>query len=112
LPAIDRDNGAQRYGAVLSELKRRGLFPALPFGSEMTEHEIVLARALRGLKEKIESARGTLEAMAEAVVDGSSDAELQPYLERMGLANPQTLMETVYQRLLSAELRQVLTHAI
>jgi acyl-CoA hydrolase len=111
LPAIDRHNEPQRYGSILKEFKQRGLFPALPFGSEMTEHEIVLARALRGLKEKIESTRGTLEAMAEAVVDGSSDAELQPYLERMGLADPQTLMETVYQRLLSAELRQVLTRS-
>ena len=76
-----------------------------PLG-KLTEQEIVLGRALRNLKGKIESASGALEAVAEAVVDGAIHEDVLPYLERMGLAEPQSLKETVFQRLLAAELRQ------
>jgi acyl-CoA hydrolase len=108
LPAMHCENRAARYSSVLQQWRARGLFPAFPFGTELTEQEIVLARALRGLKEKIESKKGTLEAMAEAVVEGSSGADVEPYLERMGLLDPQNLKEVAYQRLLAAELRRAI----
>jgi acyl-CoA hydrolase len=108
LPAAHRQNTQESYAPVLAQLRARGLFPAFPFGSELTEQEIVLGRALRALQAKIESKKGTLEAMAEAVVDGAIDDDVRPYLERMGLGDPQTLKDTVYQRLLAAELRQAL----
>jgi hypothetical protein len=109
VPALHCQNHAECYATILSQLKRRGLFPAYPFGTELTEHEIVLAQALRALKGKIESKMGALAAMADAVLDGTLDVDVQPYLERMGLADPQNLEQTAYQRLLTAELRQILT---
>lgn len=108
LPEAHRHNHVERYRDELARWKKRGLFPAFPFGSELTEYEITLAGALRALKEKIESTKGTLEALAEAAVDGELGDDVLPYLERMRLADPQTLKETLYQRLLAAELRQLL----
>jgi acyl-CoA hydrolase len=109
LPARYAHNHPEGYQVPLAELKQRGLFPAYPFATELSAQEIVLGRALRALKDKIESKKGALEAMAEAVVDGALGDDVRPYLERMGLGDPQNLKETLYQRLLAAELRQVIT---
>jgi len=108
IPSRLAHNSPESYRAPLAKLKARGLFPPFPFGTELTEQEIVLSRALRTLKDKTESKKGALEAAAEAVVDGSLGPDVAPYLERMGLANPQNLKETMYQRLLAAELRALL----
>lgn len=111
LGTFERSNLPERYGRALSGLKAKGHFPAFPFGTDLTAEEIVLGRALRSLKEKIDSARGTIEAMAEAVVDGSLDDDVLPYLERMGLAEPDGLKETLYARLVAAEVRAQLQPA-
>lgn len=105
IPAEHCDNTADVYAERLGELKQQGMFPTFPFGTELTDEEIVLGKALRTLKGKIEKASGALEAMADAVFDGGIHPDVAPYLARMGLDAPTTLKETVYQRLLAAELR-------
>jgi acyl-CoA hydrolase len=107
LPEQHGYNDAPRYRRKLAELRERGYFPAYPFGSDLTEQERVLARALTELKDKIESTGGKLEVLADALLDGALHDDVQPYLERMGLAAPNTIKETIYQRLLAAELRQL-----
>jgi hypothetical protein len=42
------------------------------------------------------------------VVEGGEGDDVRPYLERMQLLAPQSLKDKAYQRLLAAELRQVL----
>jgi acyl-CoA hydrolase len=107
VPELHRDNRPEGYKAVLESFRERGYFPAYPFGSDLTEQERVLAKALGNLKGKVESMTGKLELL-EGALDGSpvSDA-IAPYLERMGLSEPATLKETLYQRLLIAELRNL-----
>jgi len=105
IPAEHSNNTAEVYEEKLATLKTDGLFPAFPFGTELTDEEVVLGRALKVLKRKIESTTGALEALADGVVDGAIHGDVRPYLERMGLHEPSTLKETVYQRLLAAELR-------
>ncbi|MGD8862070.1 MAG: acetyl-CoA hydrolase/transferase C-terminal domain-containing protein [Myxococcales bacterium] len=102
------DNLPEHYGPVLEEFRARGYFPKFPFGTDLTEEEIVLGGALRALKAKIESARGAIEVLGEAVVDGAVDDEVLPYLKRMGLDEAHDLKETLYQRLLAAEVRRAL----
>jgi acyl-CoA hydrolase len=108
LPLAERANQPDSYQSVLARLKREGLFPAFPFGTELTDHEIVLGRALRALQSKIGSAEGAIEAFADAVTSGAQDEDVRPYLERMGLADPQGVKESAYQRLLAAEIRHLL----
>jgi len=105
---VHTENLPESYEAVLGEAKKEGLFPAFPFGTDLTEDEIVLGRALKALKAKIESVRGAVEILAEAVVEGSVGDDVRPYLERMGLPEPENLMERLYRRLLVAELREIL----
>jgi acyl-CoA hydrolase len=100
-------NDAPRYRRKLAELRERGFFPAYPFGSDLTEQERMLARALTELKDKIESTGGKLEVLADALLDGALHEDVLPYLARMGLASSNTIKETIYQRLLVAELRQL-----
>jgi acyl-CoA hydrolase len=108
LPAEARDNLPSHYAPVLARFRRRGLFPEYPFGTEFTAEELVLMRALRGMQAKVDSAKGAIEALADAVVEGGEGDDVRPYLERMQLLAPQSLKDKAYQRLLAAELRQVL----
>jgi acyl-CoA hydrolase len=107
LPAIHAENRPSKYADLLEPFKRRGLFPRFPFGTEMDQHETVLAQALQGLKESLQSKRHALRAGAAALV-ASPARDLKPYLERMGLAHPRSLREHAYQRLLVGELRRAL----
>ena len=107
IPMQHRDNRPESYKAVLESFRERGFFPAYPFGSDFTEQERVLARALGNLKQKVESMTGKLELLEGALDSNSVPDALRPYVERMGLASPGTLKESLYQRLLVAELRQL-----
>jgi hypothetical protein len=107
LPEQHGYNDVPRYRRKLTELRERGYFMPYPFGSDLTELERVLGKALTELKDKIESTGGKLEVLADALLDGALHEDVQPYLERMGLSSPHTIKETLYQRLLAAELRQL-----
>jgi len=104
---VHRDNRPEAYKAVLESFRERGYFPAYPFGSDLTEQERVLARALGSLKGKVDSMTGKLELLEGALDGGAVPAAIAPYLERMGLSEPSSLKETLYQRLLIAELRNL-----
>jgi acyl-CoA hydrolase len=108
LSEAHRSNLPVHYEHALARWKREGLFPAFPFGTDLTDQEIVLGRALRALQRKIETTAGTIEALADAVTSGAEDDEVRPYLERMGLLDAQGLKEVAYRRLLAAELRPLL----
>jgi acyl-CoA hydrolase len=107
LPELHRDNRPESYKAVLESFRERGFFPAYPFGSDLTDEERVLAKALGNLKGKVESMTGKLELLEGALDASAVPSAILPYVERMGLSEPSTLKETLYQRLLIAELRQL-----
>jgi hypothetical protein len=83
------------------------LFSRFPFGTEMNQHEVVLAQALRALKDTLQSKPRALRVAAAALTHRPGD-ELRPYLKRMGLSHPRNAREFVYQRLLAVELRRLL----
>jgi hypothetical protein len=103
-----RHNFPATYTAVIERFRARGLFPRFPFGTELTEHEQVLGRALGALRDKLASRSGAVQVALAAAVDGSDEPALHPYLERMGLHEPHTALEHTYRRLLAAELRKQL----
>ena len=108
IPDAFRSNVSESYEKPLARAKKEGLVPTFPFGTELTDEEVVLAGALKRLKAKIGSTPGALEALLDAAVEGSVHEDVAPYLRRMGLEHPTTLRETLYQRLLVAELRHVM----
>jgi acyl-CoA hydrolase len=94
---------AQRFAAW----RRQDLFGELPFGSDLTHEEVVLAKALKKLAARIGSWGGRALLALDALRSGTRE-DLQPYLQRMALANASTLNERLQRRLLSSALRNVL----
>ncbi|HEX7476671.1 MAG TPA: acetyl-CoA hydrolase/transferase C-terminal domain-containing protein [Polyangiales bacterium] len=100
-----RRNFPDSYARALRELRAPGLFPAFPFGTDLTPDEIRLGRALRLLKAKLGSKAGLAQAIASAATHGTPASDVESLLRRMDLHAPSTLKERLYQRLLTAALR-------
>ena len=88
----------------MAEFRKVGLFPKVPFGTDFTTEELVLGKALKGLKKKASSKLQIIQLLLRA--PSPSQRELQPYLARMGLESPHGLEERLYARLLRAQLQQ------
>ena len=88
-----------RLARAFAPLRAAGLFSSFPFGTDLTREEIVLARALRRLEEATFGSWRKLATLAHAAVGRATCATSQPYLERMGLAEPDTFAERLTARL-------------
>jgi len=107
IPEAHRSNFPERYGAVVAELAAEGAFPAFPFGTDLTEEEKVLGRALKSLARKTSTRRGIVRTVVASFASRAQGADVAPYLARMGLDRVEGAMERVYRRLLAAELRAI-----
>jgi hypothetical protein len=107
IPEAHRSNRPEVLEQRFALPRARGLFSEFPFGTDLTQEEVVLAKALRHLKQKTEGGWSKLRAvLAAAAVRGVPDS-LRPYLERMGLSAPTTRSEWLWQRLLVNELKDL-----
>jgi acyl-CoA hydrolase len=106
LPELHRHNVLSQRELALRAFRAQGLFPPFPFGTELTDQEVELSRALRALKDRMGSLGGEIGALTSAATTGGADEDVQSLLERMGLGDPQGVQETLYARLLAAELRR------
>jgi acyl-CoA hydrolase len=107
IPEAWRRHRPECLEQALAPLKRAGLLPTFPFGSDFTEVEQQLLPALGWLKERGATWRGRL-AVAKALVqrlDGPTMSEAAA-LERMQLAEPGGLGERLQRRLVLAALRR------
>jgi acyl-CoA hydrolase len=105
LPERAHQNTPERLATVFDKLEADGLCPPFPFGTDLTDDEIVVGAALKRLKKKMASTGGALAAVARALGGGRVADDVLPYLGRMGLDSAQGLKEKLYQRILAAELR-------
>jgi hypothetical protein len=106
VPTEHLANTAATLEHVFTKLRREGLFPPFPFGTDLTPVEIELGRALRALKERTGSLQGEVLALTGAATHGSAGPDVDVFLRRMGLDDPSGVEETLYARLLAAELRR------
>ncbi|RJG19403.1 acetyl-CoA hydrolase/transferase family protein [Alcanivorax profundi] len=81
-------------------------FPLFPLGSDFTDTEQRLLKALTWLKEKV-SHKEYLELGRDALFNEGSEAEFERELERMDMKTPEGVREHVYQRLLLTALEAV-----
>ena len=88
--------------------RKEGLFPRFPFGTDFTEEERVVGKALKSLKSKTRSKGILLKLLIKAMFTLNIPAAQKPYLERMKLWQPKNLEERLYRNLLSNELQTVL----
>lgn len=103
IPNEFTNNSPGALAKALKPSKQAGWFPAFPFGTDLTDTELTLAKALKGVAARVEGKKMPLKAMWRAwrtVVP----AEAKPFLERMQLMQPAGFKNTLAQRLIVAEL--------
>jgi acyl-CoA hydrolase len=100
IPDQCRGNQPEKADAVLVPYRARGLFPAFPFGTDLTHEEVVLRQALERLKWMATHKRPSLLSASELSKVAFVPENARRYLERMGLDAPQTLKQRALQRAL------------
>jgi hypothetical protein len=108
IPEAARANTPERLAKKFAPWRERGLFAELPFGTDFTADELLIAKALRNLQAQAQSWPGRLSALAAAIFNGSAIPAVQSHLVRMGLDKPGSPAQTVQRRLLIAALRKIL----
>ncbi|MDZ4348677.1 MAG: acetyl-CoA hydrolase/transferase C-terminal domain-containing protein [Xanthomonadaceae bacterium] len=101
-PDAWRQNTPERLAELLRPYRSNGLLPDYPMGSDFTEVEQRLVRALSWLKERTATRAGKARLLARAAFDrGGDDREA---LQRMDLSAPTGMAERIEARLLKIAL--------
>jgi acyl-CoA hydrolase len=108
VPDAARNNHPQYLEQRFTPWRTRGLFEDLPFGSDITPEEVVLAKALRGLQTATHSWSGKAGAALRALLADTSAPQLRPYLARMGLAQPRSFGERLQRGLVANAVTEAL----
>ena len=100
IPERFRRNLPERLEEILAPFRERGLFTPFPFGTDFTPEELVLGKALRGLKERMTGGSpGEPSPLEAAMAVDSVPEAAKPYLARMQLDAPADEQETMMQKL-------------
>lgn len=105
VPPQHRNNLPESYAKRLAAWRTLGLFPAYPFGTDLTVEEQVLTAALQKLQESLKTPKKLLRTAVTAAAEGGATPELEPLLKRMQLDEPKSAKEHLYRRLVIAALR-------
>ncbi len=98
-PSADgQRNTAAAVSASLAPFRQSGLLPDYPLGSDFTEVEQHLVKALGWLKQNTQTPMAKLRTVLAAVAQPAGDGD-QAYLQRMGLEAPKTFGERIEARL-------------
>jgi acyl-CoA hydrolase len=108
IPDTARNNHPQRLRERFAPWRARDLFEDLPFGSDITPEEVVLAKALRGLQAATHSVPGKVSATLRALFADATAPRLQPYMARMALTTPQSFGERLQRGLVAVAVEEVL----
>ena len=98
-----RHNHAGEISRKLGKYKQRGLFNSFPFGTDFSDEEIFVGRALKILKKKKQKPLLMIVTILKALLSKVDRKPYQKYLERMQLAKTRGLEEKLYQKLLVYE---------
>jgi acyl-CoA hydrolase len=108
IPDAHRRNTPAALSDALAAHRGAGLFSAFPFGTDFTAEEIVLAGALKRLKDRTGSLTGKAVAITGSLLRGAAPPKHRPYLERLRLDRPASARDWLLRRLVVDELRRVI----
>ena len=100
-------NRPERLKALLGKYRERGLFPSFPFGTDLTDQELALEKALLHLKLIVQSKKLRLPRFAEIHKTVVTPASAGPFIKRMTLDRPHSLKEKLLQKMLVYALASV-----
>jgi acyl-CoA hydrolase len=100
IPEYARHNRPERLEKMLTPHRKRGLFPQFPFGTDLTEEENTLRKALLVLKQISEGHKLRVPQFAHLRKTLVIPDRAHSYLARMDLRRPKTVKERLMQRAL------------
>lgn len=100
LPGDWQNNTPDAITSCLQNFQQQDLFPAFPFGSDFSDDELKIGKALKQLKADTATRSGKLQTLCKAFVMGSGNKDYRPLLQRMGLDNVHGFREWLDRRLL------------
>ena len=106
IPAEYRNNTPERINALLAPFRSEGYFKDFPFGTDYTPEEITLARALKGLKDKVSTRKYRTVAGIVRHFFSTPPAGIQPMLTRMKLTAPRCVKDRAMRAAVVYALRQ------
>ena len=106
IPKQFQNNTAYYLSDKFKQFQKQGYFPKYPFGSDFTEVELDLIKALSYLKSQTKSSFNKVKLLLKAYLTKSNSVELQPYLKRMQLISVKTREEKVAKKLVEYALSQ------
>ena len=101
VPKEFTNNTAENLNKTFNEFQQQGYFPHYPFGSDFTDDELVIIKALTYLKSNTKTTVSKLKLVAKAYFNKVDEEQMKPYLQRMDLLNPETREEKLSNKLLS-----------
>jgi hypothetical protein len=107
IPEKFRNNNPEIISQKIATFRHKGFFPPFPFGTDFTEQEQVIGKALKSLKRQSRSKWLMLRMLIKALFTLTIPQEQKPYLERMGLWQITGVEERLFRKLLVNELKNV-----
>ncbi|MCP4467306.1 MAG: hypothetical protein GY813_11230 [Halieaceae bacterium] len=96
-------NRADEISEKLAKYKELGLFKTFPFGTDLSDEEIFVGKALKILKKKKQNTPVMIATVLKALLTRTDPRPYQKYLQRMGLDKANSFEEKLYQKLLVYE---------
>lgn len=97
-PENARNNRPERLKQTLARYRERGLFQEFPFGTDLTEDELVLKRALHALEQTFKGKKLRLPGLAALRKTAAIPKAAHKYLDRLELDRRQSIKERLLQR--------------
>ncbi len=98
-----KQNRVEEISRKLRKYKDQDLFKTFPFGTDLTEEEIFIGKALKILKKKKQNPPVIVTTILKAFLTPTDQKPYQKYLERMKLEKANSFEEKLYQKLLTYE---------
>lgn len=108
IPTEFTNNLPTTYTTVLEKYKSRGYFSDYPFGTDLTDQEIALGKALKALKSDLKSLPSLLKTILKALFARTRNGD-KVLLERMKLLTAKSLKEKIYKQLLLVKIHETTT---
>ncbi len=94
-----RNNYPEKLEENMAMFRKAGFFPPFPFGTDFTDDELVLGKALKGLKAQMSEGMIRMAGLGKAITIRQIPASAKPYLERLKLDDPKSAKEKMMARL-------------
>jgi hypothetical protein len=103
ISAAFKKNRVEEISKKLRKYKEHGLFKTFPFGTDLTDEEIFIGKALKILKKKKQIPTVMIGTILKAFFTPADQKPYEKYLRRMKLDKANSFEEKLYQKLLSFE---------